>query len=105
MCIRDRVKVKTTVEGTVAAPFDIATPMEVTEVKVDGQPAEVLQRESLRGSLARSGNGMFLVVPREPMHAGREYEFEFHHSGKVILDAGDRVLFVTARGKMCIRDR
>jgi hypothetical protein len=93
-----RVKVKTTVEGTVAAPFDIATPMEVTEVKVDGQPAEVLQRESLRGSLARSGNGMFLVVPREPMHAGREYEFEFHHSGKVILDAGDRVLFVTARG-------
>jgi hypothetical protein len=58
----------------------------------------VLQRDSLRSTLAREGNSMFLVVPRQPMHAGREYEFEFHHSGKVIADGGDRVFFVTARG-------
>jgi hypothetical protein len=93
-----RVKVKTTVEDTPAVPFDIATPMQVTEASVDGQPAEVLQRDSLRGNLARDGNSIFLVAPRQPLHAGREYEFEFHHSGKVIVDAGDRVFFVTARG-------
>ena len=39
-----------------------------------------------------------LVVPSEPLREGREYEFEFHHSGKVILDAGDRVFYVSARG-------
>ncbi|HMD71467.1 MAG TPA: M1 family aminopeptidase [Bryobacteraceae bacterium] len=93
-----RVKVRTTVEGTLAAPFEIATPMAVTEASVDGQPAEVLQRDSLRPSLARGGNSAFLVVPREPMHAGRDYEFEFHHTGKVIADAGDRIFFVAARG-------
>jgi hypothetical protein len=94
-----RVKVRTTQEGTVAAPFEIATPMAVTEASVDGQPAEVLQREdALRGSLARGGNGFFLVAPREPMHAGRDYEFEFHHTGKAIASAGDRVFFVAARG-------
>ncbi len=93
-----RVKVRTTVEGTVAVPFDIAEPMAVTEASVNGQPAEVLQRDSLRGTLARGGNSLFLVAPREPMHAGRDYEFEFHHTGKVISDAGDRIFFVAARG-------
>jgi hypothetical protein len=93
-----RVKVRTTEEGTVAAPFEIATPMAVTEASVDGQPAEVLQRDSLRGILARGGNSAFLVVPREPMHAGRDYEFEFHHTGKAIAGAGDRIFFVAARG-------
>ncbi len=93
-----RVKVKTTVEGTAAVPFEIAPAMQVTEASVDGQPAEVLQRETLRGSPAHRNNDVFLVAPREPLHAGREYEFEFHHSGKVIVDAGDRVYFVTARG-------
>src|SRR5271157_1230696 len=46
----------------------------------------------------RGGNNLFLVVPPEPLREGVEYEFEFHHSGKVIHDAGDRVLYVTARG-------
>lgn len=92
-----RVKVKTAVEGTVAVPFEIAAPIEVTEASVDGQRAEVLQRESLRSTLSHGGNGLFLVIPHEPLHAGREYDFEFHHSGKVIVDAGDRVYFVAAR--------
>ena len=46
----------------------------------------------------RGGNKLFLVVPPEPLRAGREYEFEFQHSGKVIHDAGDHVYYVTARG-------
>jgi hypothetical protein len=70
----------------------------VTAAAVDGRPAEVLQRDALRVSIARGGNDLFLVFPPEPLHASREYEFEFHHSGKVIVDAGERVFFVTARG-------
>jgi hypothetical protein len=46
----------------------------------------------------RNGNNLFLVIPPEPLRAGREYEFEFHHSGTVIHDAGDHVFYVSARG-------
>jgi hypothetical protein len=64
---------------------------------VDGRPAEVLQRESPRGNALRAGNEMFVVAPADPLVAGRDYEFVFEHSGKVVFDTGDRVLFVTAR--------
>jgi hypothetical protein len=93
-----RIRVSTVVDGAVAARFEISPAMTVSGVMVDGKPAEVLQRESLRSNVSFGGNGAFLVVPVEPLRAGREYEFEFHHSGKVILDAGDRVFYVAARG-------
>jgi len=64
---------------------------------VDGVAAEVLQAESGRLNLARGGNNLFLVAPAEPLHAGREYEFEFRHSGKVIHEAGDHIYYVTSR--------
>jgi hypothetical protein len=93
-----RVKVTPAAGGTPVAPFDIAPEMAVTEASVDGRAAEVLQSDTLRVNLMRGGNSLFLVVPPEPLREGVEYEFEFHHSGKVIHDAGDRVLFVSARG-------
>jgi hypothetical protein len=93
-----RMKVRAPESGMAAASFEIAPAMIITAVTVDGRPSEVLQQESMRANLLRSGNKMFLVIPPEPLQPGREYEFEFHHSGKVILDAGDRVFYVTARG-------
>jgi len=93
-----RIKVKPSLDGLAAVTFEITPQMSVTAATVDGRPAEVLQRDPLRVGLTRSGNDMFLVFPPEPLRAGREYEFEFHHSGKVIVDAGERVFFVTARG-------
>jgi hypothetical protein len=93
-----RAKVRSTVDGLIAAPFDVTPDMEISAVTVDGKPAEVLERESLRINLTRGGNNLFLVEPPEPLRAGRDYEFEFRHSGKVILDAGDRVFYVRARG-------
>jgi hypothetical protein len=84
--------------GVPVLPFEIATDMAVTAATVDGRPAEVLQSEALRVNLMRGGNSLFLVVPPEPLREGVEYEFEFHHSGKVIHDAGDRVFYVSARG-------
>ena len=98
MSVITRVKVRPAVDGETVETFDISPQMSVTEATVDGRPAEVLQRDSVRLALLRGGNNLFLVVPPEPLRAGREYEFEFHHSGTVIYDAGDHVLYVTSRG-------
>jgi hypothetical protein len=93
-----RVKIRAPQGGMAATAFEMTPAMTITGVTVDGRPAETLQQESLRSNLLRAGNKMFLVVPAEPLVAGRDYEFEFHHSGKVVIDAGDRVFYVAARG-------
>lgn len=93
-----RVKVKPLVDGATALTFEITPDMTVASASVDGQAAEILQRESIRANIGREGDEVFLVFPPEPLRAGREYEFEFKHSGKVIRDAGDHVYYVTARG-------
>ncbi len=93
-----RVQVRTPENGMAAAAFEMTPAMTITGATVDGRACEVLQQESLRANLTHAGNQMFLVVPPEPLQPGRDYEFEFHHSGKVILQAGDRVFYVTARG-------
>jgi len=87
--------------GSAALPvlaFDVAHPMRISAALVDGQPAEVLQRESMRSELLRNvGNEMFLVAPPAPLEPGKEYELEFRHEGKVIFEAGNRVYYVGAR--------
>ena len=93
-----KVKVRPMVDGMTATTFEIAPQMEITSVSVDGRPAEVFEGDTVRGNMASAGNRFFLVLPIEPLRAGREYEFEFHHEGKVIQDAGDRVYYVAARG-------
>jgi len=94
-----KVKVKTAIEGLRALPFDIAREIAVSEVTVDGMPAEFLLREeAVRGGITRGESSFFLVMPAVPLRAGVEHEFEFHHAGKAIVDAGDRVFYVTARG-------
>ncbi|MGA2274271.1 MAG: M1 family aminopeptidase [Bryobacteraceae bacterium] len=92
-----RIDVRPSSSGMRAVTFDISPLMTVSSVTVDGRPAEVLQRESPRGNALRAGNEMFVVAPADPLVAGRDYEFVFEHSGKVVFDTGDRVLFVTAR--------
>ena len=93
-----RVKAKVSSPTLTVAPFEIAREMSVTEVNIDGVPAELLQAETSRLNLSHGGNNLFLVVPNEPLRGGREYEFEFRHTGKVIHDAGDHVFYVTSRG-------
>jgi hypothetical protein len=93
-----RVTVRPNLDNMPVTAFDMSSALVTTEVKVDGRAAEVLTSESLRFNLTRSGNNMFLVVPPEPLRAGRDYEFEFHYSGKVIHDAGEHVFYVSARG-------
>ncbi|HUB34374.1 MAG TPA: M1 family aminopeptidase [Bryobacteraceae bacterium] len=96
--VNARVKVTPSVDGMKVATFDLSPNMELSAVTVDGQPAEWLQRDSLRMNLMHGGNSMFLVVPPQPMHTGRAYEFQFRYSGRVIQNTGDRVFYVAARG-------
>lgn len=93
-----RVKVKPARAPLRVLAFDIAQPMRVTEALVNGRPAEVFQRESMRSELMRNvGNDMFLVVPPEPLQPGQEFELEFRNEGKVIFEAGNQVYYVGAR--------
>lgn len=93
-----RMKVEARIDGLRALAFEMTPQMEVTAASLDGQPVEVLQRESLRSDAGRGGNAMFLLVAPQPLHPGSEHELEIRHTGKVIMDAGDRVLYVSARG-------
>ncbi len=97
MSVVTRLKARPT-EPVAVAHFDISPGMTVSALTIDGQPAEIFQQDSLRSNLVRNGNSAFLAVPAQPLQPGREYEFEFHHSGNVIVDAGDRVFYVAARG-------
>lgn len=92
-----RVKVKSPAEGLVAVPFEITRDMAVSEVRIDGKPGELLQREAPRANGIRE-NELFLVRTPEPLHKDQDYEFEFHHSGKVIVQTGERIFYVRARG-------
>lgn len=79
--------------------FDISRAMRVTSAKVNGRPAEVFQRESLRSNLIRAANNdMFLVVPEAPIEPGQTFEVELEHEGDVIINAGNGVYYVAARG-------
>ena len=92
-----RLKLRITGATLPVVAFDVAGEMKVSEVTVDGAAAELLQNESMRLNLTRSGNNLFLVAPAKPLEPGHDYEFEFHHSGKVIHDAGENVFYVSAR--------
>ncbi|MCS7314096.1 MAG: M1 family aminopeptidase [Bryobacterales bacterium] len=100
--LRVRVVTRARLTPQAAAPvllFQISPQMVVRQVRIQNEPAEVLQPDSLRVNLLRGdGNASFLVVPAQPLEARREYEIEFHHDGAVISEAGQRVYYVGARG-------
>jgi hypothetical protein len=73
--------------------------MRATEAAVDGAAAEIYARNSVRTGLVQdTGNELLLVVPPQPLVPGSEHEVEIHHEGKVVLDAGHQVYFVSSRG-------
>jgi hypothetical protein len=82
-----------------ALPFWISRQMRVTGAKIDGAPAEVFQRESLRDTLMHGNeNEEFLLVAPVDLEPSKPHEIEVHHEGAVIGKAGQHVFYVTARG-------
>ncbi|MBY0507530.1 MAG: hypothetical protein K2X03_26690 [Bryobacteraceae bacterium] len=100
--LKTRVATRLTVlprdSGEPAIPFDISPRMRIQQVRVNGEPAEFLQRDSIRAGLFRAEqNETFLVLPAKPLEAGRAYEIEFEQEGEVIREAGNGVYFMAAR--------
>jgi aminopeptidase N len=83
---------------TRAAAFIISSKMRVLDANVDGQPAEVFERESARSNLIRADDDQeFLVVAASELEAGKPHHFEVRHEGAVISTAGDHVYYVASR--------
>jgi len=79
--------------------FDIARNMQVTAVRIDGTPAELMRDESQRGRIRGVTEEVeFLAVAPVALAPGTTHEFEFEHHGNVIATRGDGVYFVSARG-------
>jgi hypothetical protein len=98
------MKASTTIKLRVGAaalrsfPFEIAAKMNVTSVRVDGAPAELFARDSVREHALRGNeDNALLVVTPDALPAGTEHEFSFEHEGDVISSAGNGVYFVGAR--------
>jgi hypothetical protein len=81
-----------------AIHFALSRAEQVTAVRLDGAPVEVLFQDSERSRALRANeNDLFLVMPREPLAAGSTHEIELEHEGDVIEDLGNGVYAVNAR--------
>lgn len=82
-----------------AFPFDIAGDMQVTALRIDGTPAELMLGESRRGRIVDGQEeAELLAVAPVALAPGSTHQFEFEHHGNVIATRGAGVYFVSARG-------
>jgi hypothetical protein len=86
-------------------PFNLSAKMRITSASVDGRPAEVFDRQSLRADLIQASNlvqdsddRQFLLICDMPLDPAVPHEIEIHHEGAVIRDAGNQVYYVGSRG-------
>lgn len=93
------VTVRTGKDPVRVFPFEIARAMQVSAVRIDGVPAELMRDESERGRISGGVQEVeFLAVASSALPPGSVHEFEFEHHGDVISTRGDGVYFVSARG-------
>jgi hypothetical protein len=80
-------------------PFRLSPNMSVTAASIDGEPAAIFDRASLRSNLIQAGEDReFLLMPSHALDPAVPHHIEIHHEGAVILDAGNRVYYVGSRG-------
>jgi len=80
-------------------PLVLAQNLRVTAARVDGQPVEVFQRDSLRASLIAGGEDrQLLLVCAQPLDSATPHQIELRYEGGVIHDAGGNVYYVFSRG-------
>lgn len=81
-----------------AITFAISRAEQVTGVRLDGQPVEVLFQESDRTRALRANeNDLFIIVTPDVLAARSVHEIELEHGGDVIEDRGSGVYSVGAR--------
>lgn len=89
----------TPLEAERVIPLELSPRMTVTEVLIDGEPAEAYAPESLRANLLRSSdNHTVLVLAGRELPAGKSVEVALRHEGNVIARAGERIYYVGDRG-------
>lgn len=94
-----RIRIAATAASRTVIPLELSGQMIATSAKVDGIPAEIYERDSVRnGLIQNTGNELLLVIPQQPLDPGTEHEIEIVHGGKVVLDTGHQVYYVSARG-------
>ncbi len=82
-----------------AVPFNLSPDMHITAASVDGHPAEVFDRDSLRSNLIQANEDrQFLLISNPPLDPAVPHEIEIHYAGAVIRDAGNQVYYVGSRG-------
>jgi hypothetical protein len=93
-----RARVKIGANPVRLFPFEISRAMEIKAVRIDGEPAELVVRESERGRALHPGeNDVFLAIAPDLLPAGGAHEIEFEHEGSVITSPGRGVYYVRAR--------
>ena len=79
--------------------LELSRYLKLTEVRVNGAPAEFIQNEAITGSdLSRRGDDLIGVVMPAPLEKDRPVKLQFKYSGPVMFNAGDDVIYVGARG-------
>jgi len=89
----------TTLHEERAFALQLTDRMQLREAKLDGVPVEIFLRESLRSNAIKgTGSSTFLIVTPEALEPGKPHELEIRHAGNVVLNAGNGVYAVSARG-------
>jgi hypothetical protein len=79
--------------------LELSRYLKLTQVRVNGAPAEFIQNEAVSGSdLSRRGDDLIGIVMPAPMEKGRLIKLSFKYSGPVMFNAGGDVIYVGARG-------
>jgi hypothetical protein len=79
--------------------LELSRYLKLTEVRVNGVPAEFIQNEAISGSdLSRRGDDLIGVVMPAPLQKGVPIHLAFKYSGPVMFNAGGDVIYVGARG-------
>jgi len=79
--------------------LELSRYLKLTEVRVNGAPAEFIQNEAISGSdLSRRGDDLIGVVMPAPMAKDRPIKLSFKYSGPVMFSAGGELIYVGARG-------
>ncbi|MGC2745800.1 MAG: M1 family aminopeptidase [Candidatus Angelobacter sp.] len=79
--------------------LELSRYLRLSEVRVNGAPAEFIQNEAITGSdLSRRGDDLVGVVMPAPLEKDRPVKLQFKYSGPVMFNTGGDVIYVGARG-------
>jgi Peptidase family M1 domain len=79
--------------------LELSRYLKLTQVRVNGTPAEFIQNEAISGSdLSRRGDDLIGVVFPTPLEKDRPVKLSFKYSGPVMFSAGGELIYVGARG-------